>query len=80
MKSGSIMFSYINLLLKTLKMRITLLSAGLSVLLMFSVISRSDAQNLFNGKSLEGWEIIDFEGHGAISVEDSCIIIGKGWG
>ena len=43
-------------------------------------MSRSGAQNLFNGVSLEGWDIIDFEGHGAITVEDSCIIIGKGLG
>jgi hypothetical protein len=33
---------------------------------------------LFNGVSLDGWMVIDFEGHGNISVADSCVIIGKG--
>ncbi len=33
---------------------------------------------LFDGKSLTHWQVIDFEGHGEISVADSCIIIGKG--
>ncbi len=33
---------------------------------------------LFDGKSLEGWEIIDFGGHGEISVKDDAIFIGAG--
>ena len=37
-----------------------------------------DERLLFDGVSLENWEIIDFRGHGDISVADSCIIIGKG--
>jgi len=34
--------------------------------------------NLFDGVSLDHWEVIDYEGHGAVSVADSCIIIVKG--
>jgi len=37
-----------------------------------------DDKVLFDGVSLDHWEVIDYEGHGAISVADSCIIIGKG--
>jgi hypothetical protein len=37
-----------------------------------------DDKLLFDGVSLDHWQVIDFEGHGAISVADSCIIIGKG--
>jgi len=33
---------------------------------------------LFNGVSLDNWQVIDFEGHGDISIADSSIIIGKG--
>jgi hypothetical protein len=38
----------------------------------------SDRTSLFDGISLKNWEIIDYEGHGEVSVADSCIIIGKG--
>lgn len=37
-----------------------------------------DKKILFDGFSLVGWQVIDFEGHGNINVKDSCIIIGKG--
>jgi hypothetical protein len=37
-----------------------------------------DDKVLFNGVSLDNWQVIDFEGHGDISIADSCIIIGKG--
>jgi len=37
-----------------------------------------DDKHLFNGVSLDNWEVIDFEGHGNVSVVDSCIIIDKG--
>ena len=37
-----------------------------------------DDKVLFDGVSLENWQVIDFEGHGNISIVDSCIIIGKG--
>ena len=33
---------------------------------------------LFDGVSLDHWQVIDYEGHGAVSIADSCIIIGKG--
>ena len=39
-----------------------------------------DSQILFNGVSLDGWEIVDFTGHGTITVSDNCVIIGKGLG
>jgi len=37
-------------------------------------------QNLFNGESLKGWEVIDWEGHGPVTVKDGCVIVGKGLG
>ena len=37
-----------------------------------------DEKVLFDGVSLDNWQVIDFEGHGNISIVDSCIIIGKG--
>ena len=55
------------------------LSVALTFLLLASGIVQ-DKKNLFNGVSLEGWEVIDWEGHGRISVSDSCIVIGKGLG
>ena len=33
---------------------------------------------LFDGVSLDHWQVIDYEGHGTVSIADSCIIIGKG--
>lgn len=33
---------------------------------------------LFDGVSLNNWQLIDYEGHGEVLVSDSCIIIGKG--
>lgn len=40
--------------------------------------SAQDNRSLFNGKNLDGWEVIEFEGHGNISIADSSVIIGKG--
>ncbi len=37
-----------------------------------------DEKVLFDGVTLNNWEIIDYEGHGAVTISDSCIIIGKG--
>lgn len=34
--------------------------------------------SLFNGYSLDGWEITDLEGHGKVSIADSCIILDVG--
>lgn len=33
---------------------------------------------LFDGVSLHNWQVLDYRGHGEVSVADSCIIIGKG--
>jgi hypothetical protein len=35
-------------------------------------------QMLFDGKSLQGWEIANISGHGPVYVSDSCIVLGKG--
>lgn len=37
-----------------------------------------DYQALFDGKTLNNWEIIDYNGHGEVFVKDSSIIISKG--
>ena len=39
-----------------------------------------DQQMLFDGVSLDGWQIIDFVEHGNVSVSDSCVILGTGSG
>jgi hypothetical protein len=54
------------------------------LLLTYAVILMTGGKNtqddilLFNGVSLDNWEIIDFEGHGNVSIADSSIIIEKG--
>lgn len=40
--------------------------------------NRPDEKVLFNGISMDHWEVLDYEGHGEVTVADSCIIIGKG--
>jgi hypothetical protein len=54
------------------------------LLLAYAIIMMTTGKNiqddilLFNGVSLDNWEIIDFEGHGNVSIADSSIIIEKG--
>ena len=50
------------------------------ILLMSAGVIQPEKKALFNGVSLEGWEIIDWEGHGKILVRDSCLVIEKGLG
>ena len=56
----------------------------MNTLLLFAIALMMAGQNiqddklLFDGVSMENWEVIDFEGHGNISIADSSIIIGKG--
>lgn len=47
---------------------------------LLSAISGNMANDriLFDGVSLDNWQVIEYEGHGEVSVADSCIIIGKG--
>jgi hypothetical protein len=40
--------------------------------------NRPDERMLFNGVTLDHWEILEYEGHGDVTVADSCIIIRKG--
>lgn len=49
-----------------------------SVVLITTGINIQDDKVLFDGVSLDKWQVIDFEGHGNIYVVDSCIIIEKG--
>ena len=56
----------------------TILYLALSInLLLNSQYTQKDTL-LFNGTSLDNWEIIDFEEHGPVSIVDSCVLIGKG--
>jgi len=48
------------------------------IALMISGNNLQDEKLLFDGVSLDNWQVIDFKGHGDISIADSCIIIGKG--
>jgi len=50
----------------------------LSLFILLNSISFQNSRILFDGVSLGGWEVIDFEGHGKISVSDSSVIIGRG--
>jgi hypothetical protein len=52
----------------------------LSILTLFNSSYVPDKKILFNGVSLDGWQVIDWQGHGSISVADNCVIIGKGEG
>jgi hypothetical protein len=59
------------------------MNRALLILFLSVIITHSQkisAQVLFNGISLEGWEPIDFTGHGSISILDSCVLINKGLG
>ena len=51
------------------------------VIVLFLFFSKGNAQetrSLFDGKSLDGWEIIDFGGQGKISVREDAIVIEAG--
>jgi len=54
-----------------------ILQAVITICFLFNNVYLPDHRILFNGVSLDGWQVIDFEGHGDISVADSCIIIGR---
>lgn len=54
------------------------------LLLVYAIVFMATGENirddklLFDGVSLANWQVLDFEGHGNVSIADSCIIIGKG--
>lgn len=50
----------------------------LTAILLFNSQFIPDNRILFNGVSLEGWQIVEFDGHGDIYVADSCIFINRG--
>jgi hypothetical protein len=50
----------------------------LTVFLIAFSLSVQDSKILFDGKTLDRWEIIEYEGHGEIYVADSSIIISRG--
>jgi hypothetical protein len=35
-------------------------------------------QDLFDGKTLDGWRVVDVPGSGKVQVEDGCIMLGRG--
>jgi len=49
-----------------------------TIVLMTVCKNIQDEKVLFDGVSMDNWQVIDFGGHGNISIVDSCIIIGKG--
>jgi hypothetical protein len=55
-------------------------SSGLIIvfLTLSCIIYAQEERVLFNGVSLDGWEVIDYAGHAEISLADSCVIIGAG--
>lgn len=54
------------------------MSIALTMLLLTASFNIQDSIILFDGKTLNRWEIIEYEGHGDIYVADSSIIISKG--
>ena len=42
------------------------------------VLRAQEAQSLFDGRTLAGWQVTDFLGHGSVDVEDGSIVLGKG--
>jgi len=55
-----------------------IIHAFISLLFLLCFNNNQESRVLFNGINLDGWEAIDFTGHGSINIADSCIIIGKG--
>lgn len=58
-------------------MFIRTLISGCYMLIAFTKVG-TVAQLLFDGSTLEGWEITEFSGHGNVYIDDSCIVIEKG--
>jgi hypothetical protein len=40
---------------------------------------KGEWQSLFDGKTLKGWAVTDFAGHGEVKIEDGAIILGQGF-
>src|SRR5689334_17062372 len=40
--------------------------------------SAKPAQDLFDGRTLAGWKVSDFAGHGEVSVKEGRVILGNG--
>lgn len=54
---------------------------NLTILTFFLLVLSNETQdykNLFDGKTLDGWAIIEYNDHGDVFVADSSIIINKG--
>ena len=50
----------------------------LTVILIAFSLNVQDSRILFDGKTLNHWEIIDYDGHGDVYVADSTIFISRG--
>lgn len=57
-----------------------ILPIALSVLILVTSKCTPDTRVLFNGVSLDGWQIIDFEGRENVFIADSCVIVGMSSG
>jgi hypothetical protein len=55
----------------------TLLSSCCALIMMVN-ISTLAQQRLFDGATLQGWQISEYPGHGSVYVTDSCIVMEKG--
>jgi hypothetical protein len=54
------------------------MNTALAIFLLTVCMSNHDDQLLFDGKTLNHWEIIDYDGHGDVYVADSTIFINRG--
>jgi hypothetical protein len=55
-----------------------ILQIALTIFILLISKSGQESRLLFNGVSLDKWQVIDYEGHGDISIADSCLIIHRG--
>ncbi len=60
------------------KLSMNILQVLLVTILLFSRENQQGNRILFDGVSLDGWESVDFDGHGNIYVKEGCIIIESG--
>jgi hypothetical protein len=54
------------------------MNTALAIFLLTVCMSNNNDQLLFDGKTLNHWEIIDYDGHGDVYVADSTIFINRG--
>ncbi len=50
----------------------------ISILILLGSKNPQESRILFDGVSLDGWQVIEYPGHGDIAITDSCVIVEAG--